>query len=333
MRHAISVIVTVKNEGKSIQALLDSLKRQTRPPDEIVIADGGSTDGTLQLIQRAGPPIRAIEAPGSNISQGRNAAIRAARHDILLVTDAGVSLPEEWAERLAQPFERDPGVAMVGGFFESAPRSVFEWALGATTLPRRDEIDPDAFLPSHRSVGIRRSLWDALGGYPEWLDYCEDLLFDMQVREAGHRVVFEPAATVAFRPRSSLKAFALQYYRYARGDGKALILIKRHLIRYAVYAGALLVPAIAVRFPESWKALAPLGALLAAAYCSRPWLRLLGTRGDRSLAELTVAAALVPVLRLTGDVAKMIGFPLGLAWAVGVDNSPRATGSQEADAR
>jgi hypothetical protein len=206
---------------------------------------------------------------------------------------------------------------------------VFEWALGATTLPRQDEIDPDTFLPSHRSVGFRRSLWDALGGYPEWLDYCDDLLFDMQVREAGHRVIFEPGATVAFRPRSSLKAFALQYYRYARGDGKALILIKRHLIRYAVYAGASLIPAIAIRFPEPGRALVPLGALLAAAYCGRPWLRLLGTRGERSLVELAAAAALVPVLRLTGDVAKMLGFPAGRAWAAGEGNRPRGPSSQE----
>jgi hypothetical protein len=172
-------------------------------------------------------------------------------------------------------------------------------------------------------------LWNALGGYPEWLDYCEDLLFDMQSREAGHCVVFEPAATVAFRPRSSFKAFVLQYYRYARGDGKALILIKRHLIRYAVYAAALIVSAISIRFPESGRVMLPLGSLLAAAYCGRPWLRLHVTRDDRSLVNLALAAALVPALRFTGDVAKMIGFPAGVAWAVGADNDSRAVASKE----
>jgi cellulose synthase/poly-beta-1,6-N-acetylglucosamine synthase-like glycosyltransferase len=316
----VSVIVTVKDEAQSIQALIDSLERQSRQPDEVIIADGGSTDGTLALIQSAGPPIRAIEARGSNISQGRNAAIRAARHDIILVTDAGVSLPEDWVKRLAEPFDADPGLAMVGGFFESAPQSVFEWALGATTLPRRDEIDADSFLPSHRSVAFRRSLWDSLGGYPEWLDYCEDLLFDMQARELGHRVMFEPAATVAFRPRSSLNGFALQYYRYARGDGKALILIQRHLIRYAVYGAALLVPAIAIRFPGLGKTLTPLAGLMGAVYCQRPWRRLLATRRGRSLRDLIIAMALVPLVRFTGDVAKMIGFPAGVAWSPEADN-------------
>jgi glycosyltransferase involved in cell wall biosynthesis len=320
MKTSVSVVVTVKNEAESIQTLLDSLGQQTRPAEEIVIVDGGSTDGTLQALRRAGPSIRALEAPGANISQGRNAAIRAATHDVILVTDAGVVLPDTWVERLVEPFERDSSVAMVGGFFESAPESIFEWALGATTLPRKDEIDARTFLPSHRSVAFRRSVWDALGGYPEWLDYCEDLLFDMQVREAGHRVLFEPRATVSFRPRPSVKAFALQYFRYARGDGKALILLERHLIRYAVYGSALLVPLISMRFPTLGTGLISIGALLGAAYCRRPWLRLLATREGHSLVELALAAALVPVLRLTGDAAKMIGFPAGLAWAANQNN-------------
>jgi glycosyltransferase involved in cell wall biosynthesis len=72
----ISVIVTVKNEDESIHRLLDSLAAQTRAPDEVVICDGGSTDGTLKVLsaeQRL--PLKVIVRPGANISQGRNAAI------------------------------------------------------------------------------------------------------------------------------------------------------------------------------------------------------------------------------------------------------------------
>ena len=78
---AVTVIVTVRNESGSIDALLDSLLRGTRSPDEIVIADGGSTDGTVQRLgARAAtePRLRVLETPG-NRSVGRNAAIRAAR--------------------------------------------------------------------------------------------------------------------------------------------------------------------------------------------------------------------------------------------------------------
>jgi hypothetical protein len=208
--------------------------------------------------------------------------------------------------------ERQPDADMVGGFFRSAPRSTFEWALGATTLPLADEIDPDTFMPSHRSVAYRRSAWERVGGYPEWLDYCEDLLFDMRLRDLGGRIAFEPNATVEFQPRPSVAAFFKQYFQYARGDGTARILLKRHALRYAAYGGALAAATMAARNPR----LAPLIALpcglLAAAYCLRPWRRLVHHRSTRSPVQLATALALVPALRLTGDVAKMLGFPVGL---------------------
>ena len=228
---------------------------------------------------------------------------------MILVTDAGVVLPADWMERLARPLLDYPDLDVVGGFFESAPRSVFELALGATTLPLADEIDPATFNPSSRSVAFRRGAWRKVGGYPEWLDYCEDLWFDFELRKAGQRVGFEPRAVVQFRPRTSPRAFFLQYYRYARGDGKAGIMLRRHAIRYATYAFA----AVAA---ESLRPtlLAALG-LGAAAYCRRPWLRLWRTRQRHGWAELAAAAAWVPALRALGDVAKMCGFPAGLLWA------------------
>ena len=61
---------------------------------------------------------------------------------------------------------------MVAGFFRADPHSPFEVAMGATVLPLRDEIDPATFLPSSRSVAFRKAAWQAVGGYPEWIDYC-----------------------------------------------------------------------------------------------------------------------------------------------------------------
>ena len=66
--------------------------RLSRPPDEIVIADGGSTDRTVEIIRSAaqdGLPVRLVMAPGTNISQARNRAIAAAASDIIACTDAG----------------------------------------------------------------------------------------------------------------------------------------------------------------------------------------------------------------------------------------------------
>jgi glycosyltransferase involved in cell wall biosynthesis len=307
-----SVIATVRNESASIDAMVASLLGQSFRDFELVIVDGGSTDDTVARLERhaeADPRLRVLEAPNTNISQGRNRAIEAASTDVILVTDAGVVLPNDWVEQLARPLLDRPELDVVGGFFESAPRTVFEVALGATTLPLADEIDPSTFNPSSRSIGFRRSAWQKAGGYPEWLDYCEDLWFDLELRKAGCRVGFEPRAAVQFRPRTSLKAFFLQYYRYARGDGKAGIMGRRHAIRYATYAFAAV--ALTSRRPSLLATLA-LGAV---AYCRRPWLRLWRTRHKHAPTELAAAAAWIPLLRAVGDAAKMTGYPAGLRWA------------------
>ena len=207
---------------------------------------------------------------------------------------------------------------MVSGFFLPDPQTPFEVAMGATVLPAVEDIDPDRFLPSSRSVAFRKAAWEAVGGYPEWLDYSEDLVFDMRLKELGYRFVFVPEARVHFRPRSSLRAFFLQYYRYARGDGKADLWRKRHAIRYATY---LLGPLLAVwawrhRQDVAGKVTFALMGVAAAAYCRRPYMRLLPVLSELSLASKLYALALVPVIRLTGDVAKMLGYPAGVWWRV-----------------
>ena len=74
--------MTVRNEAKSLPRLLDSVLMQTVLPEEVVIADGGSTDGTPDIARSYMDrlPLRLLEVPGANISQGRNAAIKKARH-------------------------------------------------------------------------------------------------------------------------------------------------------------------------------------------------------------------------------------------------------------
>ena len=80
----VSVVVTVLNEAESLPRLLDSLAAQTHAPDEVVICDGGSTDGTLDLLEAETGACRCVvlQRPGANISQGRNAAIEAASGDV-----------------------------------------------------------------------------------------------------------------------------------------------------------------------------------------------------------------------------------------------------------
>lgn len=314
---AVSVIVTVKNERDSIGRLLDSLLGQSLPPDEIVVVDGGSTDGTVEVLEgykAGGAPLRILVRPGANISRGRNAAVEAARHDLIASTDAGVRLSPDWLAELMVPFRSAPSgderPDVVGGFFVADPHSLFERAMGATVLPTLEEIDPRTFLPSSRSVAFTREAWRRAGGYPEWLDYCEDVVFDWSLRESCCRFAFAPRAVAYFRPRSSLRAFFVQYYRYARGDGKADLWRLRHAVRYGTYLLGPLAFLLGFWYKPIWLTL----AVAMGAYVQRPYRRLLsGLRGAGGL-DLVGAILLVPVVRLVGDLAKMVGYPVGVRW-------------------
>ncbi len=313
----VSLIVTVKNEAASLGVLLDSIAAQTRLPDEVVICDGGSTDGTLDALRARVVtrfPIHVLQQPGANISQGRNAAIATASGEVIASTDAGVRLDANWLKRLLVPFEQDPGAMVVAGFFLPAPQSVFGIAMGAAVLPERRDIRPETFLPSSRSVAFKKEAWQAVGGYPEWLDYCEDLVFDFALLEKYRRFAFAPEAIAYFRPRGSLQTFFKQYYLYARGDGKANLWLKRHIIRYATYLVA--VPGIALlgaRLSAGFWLLYLLGA---AVYMRTPYRRLWPKLNALAPRNKLKAIALVPVIRVVGDVAKMVGYPVGVAWRV-----------------
>lgn len=317
----VSVIATVKNEQSSIGALLTSLLEQSRKPDEIIVVDGGSTDATVQIIEQfvaQGAPIRLLSARGANISRGRNLAIEAATGEIIASTDAGVRLPQSWLRSLLDGFgvnecgAQESGLSadVVSGFFVPDARTVFETAMGATVLPSLDEIDGEKFLPSSRSVAFTKDAWRSVGGYPEWLDYCEDLVFDFNLRAAGCRFVFVPSAPVYFRPRENLSQFFKQYYRYARGDGKANLWPRRHAIRYATYILAPIALALGFWYKLFWL----LVLLASCAYLQRPYRRLWPSLKRLRRVEQLEAILWVPIIRVTGDVAKMIGYPVGVWW-------------------
>jgi hypothetical protein len=183
-------------------------------------------------------------------------------------------------------------------------------------LPEKREINPRNFLPSSRSVAFRKSAWEAIEGYPEWIDYCEDLIFDIRMCTLYGPFVFAPEAMVAFRPRPDLRAFWRQYYLYARGDGKANLWPWQHLARYAVFlvGPILLVTGLLLR---SWflVLVSPLPLLGVMTLRSlKPWLRLTRMWSDLSFAHKLQAILWVPVIRLVGEAAKIFGYPAGVLW-------------------
>lgn len=329
----VSVAMTVLNEGATLPAFVSTLLAQTYPPAEVVICDGGSSDDTLVVLEELrhrsrdyGMSVRVISRPGANISEGRNAAVRETRHEFIAVTDAGIRLEKDWLEQMVRVMAEesaDPDVKGVAGFFLPEAVGAFETALAGTTMPFRHDVDAAKFLPAGRSMLFRRAAWEEVEGFPEWLDYCEDLVFDQQLEHLaqGRRKAMPLAefSVVRVRPRADYRSFYRQYFLYARGDGKADLWGKRHLVRYAVYL--VLVPLLggliagSGRRSRSW---GRWGAVLGlCAYCRRPIVRVwkLG-RSRLTPWELLSALLQIPVIRVVGDMAKMLGYLSGWKWRI-----------------
>ncbi len=248
MKMQTSLIATVQNEERSIRAFLDALLAQSKTPDEIIITDGGSTDGTLEIIRSyvgSGAPIKVMVEHGANIARGRNLAIREARGDVIACTDAGSRADPGWLEELTSPFE-DPKVDVACGFSVSDAQGRKEESFGILMLGEARHVDAENPNPSSRSVAFRKSVWEKAGGYPEELQCAEDSLFNRRMREAGARFVFCTRALVYWRPPGTIPGAMRKFFRYGRGDGRvrlfervyATILFKVALVLGLIVAGA-----------------------------------------------------------------------------------------------
>lgn len=298
----VTLVATVLNAADHVPAFLASARAQTRRPDEVVIVDGGSTDGTAELLRAAGG-IVLIEELGANIARGRNVAIAHATHEVIAVADADCEYGPEWLAELLRPLEAGADIAM--GTSEPIVGTFFEACMAAVNLPVDPAgVDEASFLPSARSVAFRREVIEVIGGYPEWLAIGEDMWVNLRWRERAFSMRLAPGAVARWRPRPSLAATWTQYLRYARGDAHAGMWPERHALRFGVYAGV----AVALASRRTWpKLLAAAGGVAyARGPVTRAWSRLSTTR-DRAFATVVV-----PTLMAFVDAAKMVGYLAGL---------------------
>src|SRR5438105_9684217 len=234
-RVKVSVVATAKDVGPDIHEFLASLREQTRTPEEIVVVDGGSSDGvTVETLERA-DGLTLLREPGANIARGRNLAIRAAAHDVIAVTDADCLLSPRWLERLIEPIE--DGADVAAGFYRPLSTSFFQTCAAAVSVREPDEIRP-GWMPSSRSVAFRREVFEAAGGYPEWLRVGEDMYLDHALVASGARIELAPEAVVWWRIRPTLGSTWRQYAGYAEGDALAGMYPERHLLRFATCSAA-----------------------------------------------------------------------------------------------
>lgn len=224
-RYKISLIATIFNEEKNIEGWLDSIAAQTVIPDEIVIVDGGSKDNTVQIvndyIKRTPLTIKFIVKPCA-VAEGRNIAIKNSSHEIIAITDAGTELDEKWLEYLITPFEVDSKIEVVSGWYKARVKNIFDEAVAKYTLINNvKDLNINDFLPSSRSIAVKKACMEMIDYYPEWCTLSgEDTQMDLKLKKCCEYWAFAPDAIVTWGMRNSYKKLRQQYFWWGRGSGE-----------------------------------------------------------------------------------------------------------------
>ena len=227
-QHKVSLISSVKNESGNIEGWFERILNQTRPPDEIILVDNGSTDGTLVQLkttaQKSKIPIRVLSEPRGNIAHNRNLAIKLAQYPIIAATDFGCLARLDWLEKITLPFEKDPDIQVSAGIYEPATekqgqllrnKNLWLWS-------NPENIDPQSYLPPGGSIAFRKEIWEKVGGFPEWLTLTgEDTYFDLALKFFGGKWAFMPEAIVEWMAPTTLPDYLKKMYRWAIGDGES----------------------------------------------------------------------------------------------------------------
>lgn len=239
----VSIVIPVRDEEHSIRELLDSLLAQTRPPDEIVITDGGSVDATAQIIEeyiRNGAPVRLIRAGAALPGRGRNLGAAQASHEWLAFTDAGIRLANNWLEALTTKAESDDSIDVVYGSWQPVTNTFFKQCAAIAYVPPPSSHNGTITRPRFiASTLLRREAWQKVKGFPEDLRSAEDLIFMDRVENAGYHFVFEPRAQVQWDLRPTLWSTFKRFVVYSRNNIRAGLFRQWQstiLVRYGVLA-------------------------------------------------------------------------------------------------
>jgi len=219
----VSLITTVLNEETSIEHFLSSIAIQSQKPDEIIIIDAGSKDKTVEIIksfQSLIDNLYLFVETGANRSKGRNLAIKKAKYEIVAMSDAGCRLDKNWLSEIIKPFS-DKKIMVSSGFYQAETKTIFEKCVTPFALVMPDKIDPKKFLPSSRSMALRKSVWKKSGGFPEDYSDNEDYVYANKLKKMKVKMFFAQKAIVYWFPRKNLFEFWTMIYRFSRGDSKA----------------------------------------------------------------------------------------------------------------
>ena len=174
----ITTIVCAYNEARLLPACLHSLLAQTRPPNEIILVNNASTDGT-GAVARAIPGVRVIDEPEKGLVVARERARQAATGDILTYVDADCRVPLQWLERVEQRFLARPHLVGVTG-----PYRFYDWDLTGRALIKAYDhlVAPPTHAVVHHMLGmgaifyggnfaVRRDALARIGGFDRRIEF------------------------------------------------------------------------------------------------------------------------------------------------------------------
>jgi succinoglycan biosynthesis protein ExoA len=222
----VSVVMPVRNEERHLAEAVRHILEQDYPGElELVLAVGPSRDRTLAIADQLAADnsrVRVVANPTGKIPSGVNAAIEAARFDVITRVDGHAMLPPGYLRTAVGTLLRT-GAADVGGVMAAEGVSPFEqavaWAMtskagvGGASFHTGGEAGPvdSVYLGVYRREAIEKA-----GGYDEEYLRAEDWELNHRIRLTGGLIWFEPELRVTYRPRSTPRALGAQYFHYGR---------------------------------------------------------------------------------------------------------------------
>jgi glycosyltransferase involved in cell wall biosynthesis len=225
----VSVIVPCYNEQSTIRLLLTALYEQTFPRAEmeVILADGLSTDGTraeIAAFQKTFPDldVRVVDNTLRNIPSGVNCAIRAARGEIIVRSDAHSKPYPDYVANSVKALEEGRG-DNVGGIWEIHP-GADTWIAKSIAVAAAHPLGVGDAMYRHAKQAaevdtvpfgsFRRTLVEKIGLFDESLLTNEDYEFNARVRGSGGKIWLDPSIRSVYFARSTLLELIRQYWRY-----------------------------------------------------------------------------------------------------------------------
>jgi len=231
----VSVVMPVRNEARYLGDALAAVLACTYPVDrmEVLVVDGGSTDGTIALVRAASERdgrVRLIPNPAGSTPAGLNEALRRAAGDLIVRVDGHTLIEPGYVTACVRALSRT-GAWMVGGPMTGRGDTPVGRAVAAATATPLGAGDAAFRLGGEGPVDTvylgawHRWVFDRVGGFDEGLARNQDYELTIRIREAGGTVWLDPAIRSNTIVRGTFGDLARQYYGY--GTGRAATL-RRH---------------------------------------------------------------------------------------------------------